>query len=67
MNQSPLADIVPLLLTMREARRLLSIGDWKLRQYVKAGELELVKIGSASRIPRESLEALLARLRGQGA
>lgn len=63
MNASPLAPVIPLLLKYPEACKLSGIRETKLREYVNSGELELVKIGSASRIPRESLEALIDNLR----
>lgn len=63
MNVSPPAHVIPLLLKIPEACKLSGIRETKLREYVKSGRLELVKIGSASRIPRESLELLISSIR----
>lgn len=46
----------PLLLTVEEAARLLSIGRPKMWRLIMAGEVVSVKIGGSRRIPNSALE-----------
>jgi excisionase family DNA binding protein len=55
-----------LLYRPEEAAELLAIGRWKLFELLAQGEIESVKIGSARRVLRTSLEAYVARLAGGG-
>ncbi|MHB8465605.1 MAG: helix-turn-helix domain-containing protein [Acidimicrobiales bacterium] len=52
-----------LLLTIVEAARMLSIGRSKAYELIAAGELEVVHIGRAARVPLTSLETFVRRLR----
>ena len=52
------ATTVPLLVPPKEARALLRIGNTKLYDLVRNGELDLVKIGRASRITLTSIRKL---------
>lgn len=52
----------PLLLKIPEACALAGIGETCLREYIREGKIELVKIGSASRIPLASIERFVAEL-----
>lgn len=51
-----------LLLTMVEAAKQLSMGRTSLYSLVMRGEIESVTIGRSRRIPRQSLDAYVARL-----
>jgi excisionase family DNA binding protein len=53
----------PILVTVREAGALLGVGRTTTYELVAAGELEVVHIGRSSRIPIESVEAYVRRLR----
>ena len=56
------ADPKPLLYRDPEAARLLSLGASKTWELIARGELESVKIDGARRVPREAIEAYVARL-----
>jgi excisionase family DNA binding protein len=56
-----------LLLTMIEGARVLSVGRTTMYELVTAGEIEVVHIGRAARVPRASIEAFVERLRRQRA
>jgi excisionase family DNA binding protein len=51
---------LPLVLTVDEARRVLRIGRRQLYQAIARRDVHTVKVGRSIRIPRSSLEALLA-------
>jgi excisionase family DNA binding protein len=53
----------PLLMSVGEAMRALSVGRTKLYDLIAAGEIELVKIGSKSCIVVDSAAAYVERLR----
>jgi excisionase family DNA binding protein len=44
-----------LLLTLREAQQVLSLGERKIRDMVSSGELPCVRIGRALRFSHEAL------------
>ena len=52
-----------LLYPLPEAQVLLSFGRSKLYELIAAGEIEVVKVGRRTLVPRESLERFVARLR----
>ncbi len=54
----------PLLLTIDEAGRRLGIGRSLIYELLKTDQLEVVRIGRATRIPTDSVTALVQRLRG---
>lgn len=54
-----------LLVTPSEAFDAIGIKQTKGRQLIAAGDLEAVKIGTAMRIPTESVRAYVAKLRGE--
>jgi excisionase family DNA binding protein len=54
-----------LLVSVTEAMHLIGVGRTKFYQLVTAGEIELVKIGTASRVTVASLESYVERLRAQ--
>lgn len=53
----------PLLVTVHEAARRLSIGRSTIYELIKEGELETIHIGRSCRITVDTLDAFVARLR----
>ena len=56
-----------LLLDVREAAAVLAIGRSTLYELINAGDLEVVHIGRACRVPAAALVAYVDRLRRLGA
>jgi excisionase family DNA binding protein len=56
-----------LLVTVREAGNVLSIGRSTVYELIAAGELEVVHIGRSCRVPVAALELLVDRLRASEA
>jgi len=54
-----------LLLTIPEVAQRLGVGRTTVYELAARGELELVHIGRAARIPTTALDAFVARLRDQ--
>jgi excisionase family DNA binding protein len=54
---------VPVLLTVRDAAALLGVGRTTTYELIASGELEVVHISRAARIPTESVAAYVQRLR----
>jgi excisionase family DNA binding protein len=52
----------PALVKIAEAQQQLRLGETKLREFVKSGHLELVKLGSASRITQRSIDRFIEAL-----
>ncbi|RLV68183.1 excisionase family DNA binding domain-containing protein [Streptomyces sp. CBMAI 2042] len=57
-------DATLVALTVEEAARRLGIGRTKLYEYVSAGEIASVKIGTLRRIPAEAVNDFLTRRLG---
>jgi excisionase family DNA binding protein len=57
------SESAPVLLTIPEAGRLLGLGRTTMYELIGAGEVEVVHIGRAARIPLESVERFVDRLR----
>ncbi len=53
---------LPALVRMAEVRAVLGIPRSVIYDLVRRGELEILKVGSRSYIPRASFEAFVARL-----
>lgn len=53
----------PLLVKIPEACRILNVGRSKFYELREAGEVEVVKVGGCALVPRDSLVALVTRLR----
>ena len=51
----------PLAVRVREACRLTGIGRSKLYELIGAGEIKIVKVGTITLIPIQSLESFLER------
>ena len=52
-----------LLLNVAEVAEALGIGRSTVYQLISVGELEVVKIGRSTRVPRDALDALIERRR----
>lgn len=63
MEQPSLFDPTPVLLTIPEAARLLSIGRTLTYELIGAGELETVHIGRAVRVPVAAVHEFVERRR----
>lgn len=63
MEQPSLFDQPPILLTIPEAARLLSIGRTLAYELIAAGELEVVHINRAARVPLDAVHAFVERRR----
>jgi excisionase family DNA binding protein len=55
------ADLEPLVVTPREARRLLGVGNTYLYRLISTKELDSYTTGRARRIPLTSIRAYVAR------
>lgn len=60
------ASSTPVLLTVDEAARMLSLSRSKTYQLVAARELDVVHIGRSLRVPMDAVHELVARLRSGG-
>lgn len=70
MDYSPPASgapALPLLLTVRQAAGLLSVGRSKAYELIAAGELEVVHIGRAARVPYAAAVQYVEQLRASAA
>jgi excisionase family DNA binding protein len=66
MNQPSLFDPEPILLTIPEAARKLRIGRTMAYELISAGELEVVYIGRAARVPLDAVHAFVQHRRRAG-
>ena len=68
-NEDPLPASRPdaRLLTIDQVSEVLQISRWTVYRLIWANELCSVQIGRCRRVPRESLDAYLARLIGEAA
>lgn len=57
-------EVVPLLVTIPEAAKRLSIGRTSVYKLIDAGELEVVHPAGTSRVVYDSIVTYVARLRG---
>ena len=55
------------LLTIDQVSEVLQISRWTAYRLIWANELRSVQIGRCRRVPREALDAYLARLIGEAA
>lgn len=63
MDQPSLFDTEPVLLTIPEAAHLLSIGRTLAYEVIAAGELEVVHINRAARVPLDAVHDFVERRR----
>jgi excisionase family DNA binding protein len=57
----------PILLTVKEAARRLSLGRSRTYQFIQRGELRSLRIGGSRRIAVADLEEFVERLRAESA
>lgn len=55
-ENGPIEYLTPLLYTVAESARLLSLGRTKVNQLIATGELASVRVGRAVRVSRQTLE-----------
>ena len=67
MDQPSLFDAEPVLLTIPEVARLLSIGRTLTYELISAGELEVVHIHRAARVPLDAVHEFVQRRRADHA
>ncbi len=58
-----LPDLPAVLVTVKEAGRMLGVGRTTAYELIASGDLEVVHIGRCSRVPVESILALVEGLR----
>jgi excisionase family DNA binding protein len=66
----PNADLSPITLRVADACRITGIGRSKFYELIKAGEIDVIKVGAITLVPMTSIDALLQRGRpiaGNGA
>ena len=63
MHQPSLFDPEPILLTIPQAARKLGIGRTLAYELIAAGELEVVHIGRAARVPLDAVHEFVAARR----
>jgi excisionase family DNA binding protein len=63
MEQPSLFDPPPVLLTIPEAARLLSIGRTLAYELIADGELEVIHINRAARVPLDAVHDFVRRRR----
>lgn len=63
MEQPSLLDQPPILLTISEAARLLAIGRTLTYELIASGDLDVVHIGRAARVPLDAVHEFVAHLR----
>jgi excisionase family DNA binding protein len=54
----------PLLVRVPEAARLLGLGRSTVYELIAAGDIEVVHVGRACRVPRSALDEFVERRRG---
>lgn len=57
----------PILLTVAEAAGLLGVGRTTAYQLIATGDLEVVRIGRCTRVPREAVDDFVTFLRARSA
>ena len=60
-------DLVPLFVSINDAKRLLCIGHSRIYEMIRDGQLERVKNGGKTLIPYASITAFAASLRENAA
>ena len=60
----PMPALLPRLLTVPDAARLLGIGRTTAYELISDGKLEIVKIGRSTRVPLDAVDNFVDGLRG---
>jgi excisionase family DNA binding protein len=55
------ADLPPITLRIADACRITGIGRSKFYELIKAGQIEVIKVGAITLVPMTSIDALLQR------
>jgi excisionase family DNA binding protein len=63
MQGEAASPFVPLTVRIPEACRLTGIGRSKLYELIKAGEIEIIKVGAMTLVPMAGLAAFINRKR----
>ncbi|MBW4332367.1 helix-turn-helix domain-containing protein [Stakelama sp. CBK3Z-3] len=67
MRHSPRkSELAPITLRIADACRITGIGRSKFYELIKAGEVEVIKVGAITLVPMMSIEELLSRGRSTG-
>ncbi|QNA84458.1 helix-turn-helix domain-containing protein [Sphingomonas sp. So64.6b] len=61
MPRRPNGDLSPITLRIADACRVTGIGRSKFYELIKAGEIEVIKIGAITLVPMSGIQALLER------
>lgn len=61
MPHCPHGDLSPITLRIADACRVTGIGRSKFYELIKAGEIEVIKVGAITLVPMSGIQALLAR------
>lgn len=56
-------DLSPITLRIADACRITGIGRSKFYELIKAGEIEVIKVGAITLVPMSGIQALLSRRR----
>ncbi|WP_066548601.1 MULTISPECIES: helix-turn-helix domain-containing protein [unclassified Sphingomonas] len=58
-------DVKPITLRIREACRITGIGRSKLYELIKAGEIEVIKLGTMTLVSMRSVEEMIERAKAR--
>lgn len=61
MPRRPNGDLSPITLRIADACRITGIGRSKFYELIKAGEIEVIKVGAITLVPMTSIQTLLDR------
>lgn len=59
--RSPSGNLSPITLRIADACRITGIGRSKFYELIKAGEIEVIKVGAITLVPMSGIQALLER------
>ena len=62
----PTAELPPILLSIDQAARLLTVSRWKIFELIRLRELRSVKVGGSRRISAMALRDYVQRLEREG-
>lgn len=67
MPSRPNGDLSPITLRIADACRVTGIGRSKFYELIKAGDIEVIKLGAITLVPMSGIQALLERGRSETA
>jgi excisionase family DNA binding protein len=59
-NQQAFNEMVPRLLSVKEAANILGVSVWTLRQWLSQRRIAIVKVGRLTKLQLEDLQAFIA-------